>query len=196
MRMLLFTLAVVLSLSLSLAVAADDILAHPQIEVVTTAGTFRLELVTAQAPLSVRHFVKLVDAGFYDGLIFHRVISNFMIQGGGFTPGFRRREDEQTLANESGNAMSNVRGTIALARLDDPHSANSQFFINLGDNSRLDPQKDPTNGRWGYTVFGYVVAGMEVIDTIAMAETAAQGEHQNAPVIPIVIKSMRQAIDD
>ena len=198
MKKLLLTLALVLTIGLSAGPAgsADNLLGHPHIDVETTEGSFRLELVTAQAPLSVRHFVELVDAGFYDGLIFHRVIGGFMIQGGGYTPGFDLKEDDQKLPNESGNAMSNIRGTIALARLGDPHSANSQFFINLGDNSRLDPQKSPVNGLWGYTVFGYVIAGMDVVDKIAMAETAPQGEHPNAPIIPIVIKSMKQVVDD
>jgi cyclophilin family peptidyl-prolyl cis-trans isomerase len=172
--------------------AADDVPAHPHIDVETTEGTFRLELVTSQAPVTVRHFVKLVDAGFYDGLIFHRVINGFMIQGGGYTPGFKLREDDKTLINESGNAMSNVRTTIAMARLGDPHSANSQFFINLVDNSRLDPQKDPVNGRWGYTVFGYVIDGMDIVDKIAAVTVAPRGEHANAPVIPVIINKMQQ----
>ena len=172
--------------------AADKIPAHPHIEVVTTEGTFKLELVTGEAPHTVAHFLQLVDRDFYDGLIFHRVISGFMIQTGGFTPGFKSKEDDQTIPNESGNAMSNVRGTVAMARTNDPHSANSQFFINVADNSRLDPQKDPVTGRWGYTVFGYVFEGMDVVDKIAVAGTAQQGEHANAPIIPIVIKSMSQ----
>jgi cyclophilin family peptidyl-prolyl cis-trans isomerase len=187
---------VIFALSLLLAAgptfAADEIPAHPQIEVETTEGTFRLELVTAQAPHSVRHFVELVDAGFYDGLIFHRVINGFMIQGGGYTPGYKLREDDAKVINESGNAMSNVRGTIALARLGDPHSANSQFFINLVDNSRLDPQKDPVNGRWGYTVFGYVTEGMDVVDKIAAVAIAPRGSHPNAPLIPVIINEMKQ----
>ena len=184
--------AVALILVATLSGAADKIPAHPHIEVVTTEGTFKMELVTGEAPHTVANFLRLVDAGFYDGLIFHRVISGFMIQTGGFTPGFKRKEDEQTVPNESGNAMSNVRGTLAMARTNDPHSANSQFFINVADNSRLDPQKDPVTGRWGYTVFGYVFEGMDVVDKIALARTAQQGEHANAPVIPIVIKSMAQ----
>ena len=100
------------------------------------------------------------------------------------------------VVNESGNSMSNVRGTVAMARTNDPHSANSQFFINLADNSRLDPRKSPVQGRWGYTVFAYVVAGMEVVDKIAAVETAPQGEHANAPIIPIVIKSISQIKGD
>ena len=189
-------IALALTLTSSIALAAGKIPAHPQIVVITTEGTFKMELVTKAAPHTVEHILKLVDAGFYDGLIFHRVISDFMVQTGGYTPGFKLKEDGQKIVNESGNAMSNIRGSIAMARTGDPHSANSQFFINLGDNSRLDPQKDPVRGRWGYTVFGYVFEGMDVIDKIGLVETAPQGEHQNAPIIPVVIKSMSQITYD
>ncbi len=189
-------IALVLTLTSSIALAAGKIPAHPQIVVITTEGTFKMELVTKEAPQTIEHFLGLVDASFYDGLIFHRVISGFMVQTGGYTPGFKLKEDEQKIVNESGNAMSNIRGTIAMARTGDPHSANSQFFINLGDNSRLDPQKDPVKGRWGYTVFGDVFEGMDVIDKIGLVETAPQGEHQDAPVVPIVIKSMSQITYD
>lgn len=181
-----------LLLAASTSMAAGKILPHPHIEIVTTEGTIRLELVTKQAPKTVEHFIELVDSGFFDGLIFHRVIDGFMVQSGGYTPDFKLREDEKTIVNESGNALSNTRGTIAMARTSDPHSANSQFFINVADNSRLDPQKNPVRGSWGYTVFGYVIEGMDVVDKIATAETSPQGEHANAPIIPIVIKKMSQ----
>jgi len=189
-------IALAILLITTLAGAADKIPAHPQILVETNEGSFRMELATSEAPHTVKHFLELVDAGFYDGLIFHRVISDFMVQAGGYTPGFKLREDETMVVNESGNSMSNVRGTVAMARTNDPHSANSQFFINLADNSRLDPRKSPVQGRWGYTVFAYVVAGMEVVDKIAAVETAPQGEHANAPIIPIVIKSISQIKGD
>jgi len=172
--------------------AADDLVAKPRVELTTSEGTIELELERQQAPRTVEHFLQLVDSGFYDDLIFHRVIEGFMIQGGGYTSGLELREDEQTVVNESGNGLSNSRGSIAMARTDDPHSANSQFFINLENNARLDPQKDPTPGRWGYTVFGNVIEGMEVVDKIARVQTAPRGEHQNAPVVPVVIKSARQ----
>ncbi|MDH3748890.1 MAG: peptidylprolyl isomerase [Gammaproteobacteria bacterium] len=172
--------------------AADKIMPHPHIEVITSEGTFKIELVTKEAPKTVAHILRLVDDGFYDGLIFHRVIAGFMVQTGGYTPGFKLREDDKSVINESGNSLSNARGTIAMARTDDPHSANSQFFINVVDNQRLDPQKSTVSGRWGYTVFGYVFEGMEVVDKIAAAQTSPQGEHQNAPLIPIVIKKMAQ----
>ena len=186
------TVAAIVLLAPSLAAPADKLLPHPHIEVETTLGTFKLELVTKEAPKTVAHFVELVDAGFYDGLIFHRVIPGFMVQGGGYAPNFEKREDKVTIVNESGNALSNSRGTIAMARTADPHSANSQFFINVVDNSRLDPQKNPVRGRWGYTVFGYVFEGMDVVDKIAAAETSPQRDFPNAPVVPIVIKRMSQ----
>ena len=183
---------IVLSLMLAAGTAgsADHLLPHPQIEMETSLGTIKLELSTAEAPLTVAHFVELVEAGFYDGLIFHRVIDGFMIQGGGYTPDFKLREDEQTIPNESGNKLSNARMTIAMARTGDPHSANSQFFINLVDNSRLDPQKDPVRGRWGYTVFGYVTEGMDVVDAIAKVEKAPQKGFPDAPVVPVIINKV------
>ncbi len=172
--------------------SADKLLPHPHVEVETTLGTFKLELVTKEAPETVAHFIELVDSGFYDGLIFHRVIPDFMIQGGGYTPGFELREDDKSIVNESGNGLSNTRGTIAMARTADPHSANSQFFINVVDNQRLDPQKQGIRGRWGYTVFGYVFEGMDVVDAIAATETSPQRDFPNAPVVPVVIKRMSQ----
>lgn len=190
---LAYTLVAALLLAAPVTHAQQDrIVDHPHIEVVTTVGTFKIELVTKQAPQTVRHFMSLVKSGFYDGLIFHRVIPDFMVQAGGYTPGFELREDDTRIVNESGNALSNRRGTIAMARTEDPHSANSQFFINVVDNDRLDPQKDPVRGRWGYTVFGYVFEGMEVVDAIAAAETAPQKSFPDAPVVPIVIEKMSE----
>ena len=149
-------ITLVLAFATSVAVAADKVPAHPHILIETTMGDIKLELEGKLAPITVAHFLGLVDSGFYDGLIFHRVIPGFMVQGGGYTPGLELREDDKTIANESGNGMSNMRGTIAMARTNDPHSANSQFFINVVDNNRLDPERN----RWGYAVFGYVIEGM------------------------------------
>ena len=132
-------IALALSLAGGLALAADKVPAHPHILVETTTGNIKLELEGKLAPITVGHFLKLVDSGFYDGLIFHRVIPGFMAQAGGYTPGLELKEDDATIPNESGNGMSNVRGTIAMARTNDPHSANTQFFINVADNVRLDP---------------------------------------------------------
>jgi len=184
-------LALFLGLCSSLAFAADKVPAHPYVEIVTTEGTIVLELDGKQAPLTVGHFLELVDSGFYDGLIFHRVIPGFMAQAGGYTPGLKLKETDDTIPNESGNGMSNLRGTIAMARTGDPHSANSQFFINVADNSRLDPSKNMAGGKWGYTVFGFVIQGMEVVDKIVAVKTGSQGKlRSDVPVVPIVIKKM------
>jgi cyclophilin family peptidyl-prolyl cis-trans isomerase len=185
MKKVLFGL--LLSLSCAFAVAADEVPAHPYIEVVTTEGTFKLELDGRRAPLTVGNFLQLVDSGYFDGTVFHRVIPGFMAQGGGYTPSLKLKEGDNSVPNESGNGMSNVRGTIAMARTSDPHSANSQFFINVGDNSRL----DPADNNWGYTVFGYVIEGMDVVDKIANTRTGPGGEFRSdVPVVPIVIKKM------
>ena len=178
--------------------AANKVPAHPHIEVETTEGTFKLELDGKAAPLTVANFLKLVDSGFYDGTIFHRVIPGFMAQGGGYTPGFKEKQAGDPVPNESGNGLSNLRGTIAMARTGDPHSADTQFFINVANNigqdpesANLDPVKHSVRGRWGYTVFGFVIEGMEVVDTIVNAKSATNGPGgAPAPVIPIVIKKM------
>jgi len=173
------------------SITADEVPAHPYVEIVTTVGTIILELDGRQAPLTVGHFLQLVDSGFYNGVIFHRVIPGFMAQTGGHTPDLKLKEDARSIPNESGNGLSNVRGTVAMARTGDPHSANSQFFINVADNSRLDPAKQPGGGSWGYTVFGSVIQGMEVVDQIVNTPTGPQGNFaSDVPVIPIVIKKM------
>lgn len=180
-----------LALNPAVSLAADKVLPHPHIEMVTSVGTIKLELDRKHAPLTVAHVLALVDSGFYDGTIFHRVIPGFMAQGGGYTPNLKLREKGETIANESGNGMSNARGTIAMARTSDPHSANSQFFINVADNERLDPSKRASNGRWGYTVFGYVIEGMEVVDEIANSKSGPAGEFsKDVPMVPIIIKKV------
>jgi cyclophilin family peptidyl-prolyl cis-trans isomerase len=174
-----------------LAMGADKVPAHPHIEMQTSLGTIKLELDGKQAPITVANFLELVDSGFYDGTIFHRVIPGFMAQGGGFTPGLELKETEATIPNESGNGLSNLRGTIAMARTGDPHSANSQFFINVVDNDRLDPAKDPIRGSWGYTVFGSVIEGMEVVDEIVNSKTGPAGKFsKDVPVVPVIIKKV------
>ncbi|MCZ6459959.1 MAG: peptidylprolyl isomerase, partial [Gammaproteobacteria bacterium] len=139
------------------AYGEDSVPAHPHVRVETTQGTFVLELEGKRAPLTVRNFLSLVDSGHYDGTIFHRVIHDFMIQGGGYTPDLNARKSAETIPNESGNGLSNTYGTVVMARTSDPHSASAQFFVNVADNTRL----DPSPGSWGYTVFGYVIEGME-----------------------------------
>jgi cyclophilin family peptidyl-prolyl cis-trans isomerase len=184
-----FLIALLLGLCIPFALAADKVPAHAYVKLETSEGSIVLELSGRQAPLTVGHFLHLVDSGFYDGLIFHRVIPEFMAQGGGYTPGLKLKEDGRKIPNESGNGLSNVRGTIAMARTGDPHSANSQFFINVADNRRLDPRKDPITGSWGYTVFGQVIEGMDVVDKIVSVQTGPQGEfRKDVPMIPIIIK--------
>jgi cyclophilin family peptidyl-prolyl cis-trans isomerase len=191
MRKILITLA--LALASATVPAADKVPAHPHILIETTMGNIKLELDGKLAPITVGHFLARVDSGFYDGLIFHRVIPGFMAQAGGYTPGLELKEDDATIPNESGNGMSNVRGTIAMARTNDPHSANTQFFINVADNVRL----DPANNRWGYAVFGYVIEGMEVVDEIVSVKTGPQGKlRSDVPMVPIVIKKMSRVAYD
>lgn len=182
----LMMIAVLATLALT-ASAADKIPAHPHIQIETTEGTIVLELDGRRAPLTVARILELVDSGHYDGTIFHRVISGFMAQGGGFTPNLKLREVKSTIANESGNGLENLRGTITMARTGDPHSASAQFFINVSDNTSLDPRPD----RWGYTVFGYVIEGMDVVDRIVAVQTGPSGKFRSdVPVVPIIIKKM------
>jgi cyclophilin family peptidyl-prolyl cis-trans isomerase len=171
--------------------AEDKIPAHPHVKLETTEGTIVLELEGLRAPLTVQNFLSLVDSGHFDGTIFHRVIPNFMIQGGGFTPGFKEKEPDNTIPNESGNGMSNVYGTIAMARTSDPHSASAQFFINVASNTRLDPSPES----WGYAVFGYVIEGMDVVDKIAAVQTGPAAKFkQDVPIVPVVIKKASRVV--
>ena len=168
------------------------------VEVTTSAGSFTLQLDGKAAPLTVAHFLKNVDSGFYVGTVFHRIIPGFMIQGGGYDEAFNLRETGESIPNESGNGLANLRSTIAMARTQDPHSAGTQFYINVVNNvaddpktANLDPVKHMTQGRWGYTVFGYVVEGMDVVDLIAQYETEPNGPGgAPAPIIPVIIENM------
>lgn len=164
---------------------------NPVVELETSMGAITIELDPAKAPISVANFLKYVDEGFYDGLIFHRVIPGFMIQGGGMTEKMEEKIKGQhgQIKNEAGNGLSNKRGTIAMARTNQPDSATSQFFINLVDNSGgLD--RNPSSA--GYTVFGRVTSGMEVVDAIAQVQTGRRGPHGDVPVKPILIKSAKR----
>ncbi|MCP1727091.1 cyclophilin family peptidyl-prolyl cis-trans isomerase [Natronospira proteinivora] len=151
------------------AIAADDRTSHLLLE--SSHGDIMIELNPQRAPLTVENIVTHAREGFYDGLIFHRVIEDFVIQTGGYDADFQSRSSESTVHNESGNGLSNQRGTVALARGDDPHSGSAQFYINLDDNERLDPSR----ARWGYAVFGRVVHGMETVETIGALPTEARG---------------------
>lgn len=161
--------------------------AAPRVKMQTTAGDIVIELDPGKAPATVANFLAYVDKGFYDGLIFHRVIPGFMAQGGGFDTRFVIKEPDEPVTNESRNGLSNLRGTIAMARTAAPHSATSQFFINLADNRRLDAGEY----RWGYTVFGKVIEGMNVVDGIAEIPTGPAGPfRQDVPQFMVTIKRM------
>ena len=151
----------------------------------TSLGSFTLELDAAKAPISVENFLAYVDDGFFDGLIFHRVIPGFMIQGGGMTPDMAQKKNKAPIRNEASNGLKNKRGTIAMARTNDPHSATSQFFINLVDNDFL----DASPGNAGYAVFGRVVEGMDVVDRIKSVPTGNRGPYENVPQQAVIIKT-------
>lgn len=162
-----------LFLLVSTAQAADDFTSK-RIKLETSEGNIVLELDITRAPHSVLNFMKYVRSGFYDGTIFHRVISNFMIQGGGFTPEMERKQTNAPVINEADNGLKNTRGTIAMARTSDPHSATAQFFINVVDNPFLD-HKSKTPRGWGYAVFGRVIKGMSIVDKIREQRTGPNG---------------------
>lgn len=171
---------------LSLALAATPAVAGPRVNLETSLGTIVLELDEDKAPVTVANFLQYVRNGFYDGTIFHRVIDNFMIQGGGFTEDLRQKPTREPIANEAANGLKNVRGSIAMARTSAPHSASAQFFINVADNAFLNY---PGQDGWGYAVFGRVVEGMEVVDRIHQVPTGSSGPFpKDVPQTPVVIK--------
>ena len=182
-------LAALLMLLAPLPCAAQS--RNPQVVMDTSLGAIRLELFADKAPVSAKNFLQYVDDKFYDGLVFHRVIANFMTQGGGMGPDLKEKPGRAPIANEAGNGLSNARGTLAMARTNVPNSGTSQFFINLKDNSYLDRAK--AQDRVGYAVFGKVVAGMDVVDKISRVQTGARGQHQNVPLEAVVIRSVRRA---
>ena len=156
----------------------------------TSMGRIKISLNAAKAPLTVENFIRYVKAGHYDGTIFHRVIPSFMIQAGGFDTDMKERPTRAPIKNESKNGLRNLRGTIAMARTEDPHSATAQFFINLKDNAALDFGVAPG---WGYAVFGEVLEGMDVVDKIASVPTTSRGSYQDVPAKPVIITSARVA---
>jgi peptidyl-prolyl cis-trans isomerase B (cyclophilin B) len=159
------------------------------INVKTSLGDIKLELFNDKAPITAENFKKYIESGYFANSIFHRVIKDFMVQGGGFTMEMEEKETMSPIKNEANNMVSNERGTIAMARTNDPHSASAQFFINLKDNVFLDFKSETTQG-WGYCVFGKVIEGMEVIDKIATVDTGSYGPHQDVPKDPIIIKEI------
>ena len=163
---------------------------HPRVLIQTTQGDIVLELDRKRAPATVENFLRYVREGFYDGTIFHRVINGFMIQGGGFTPDFQRKQTYAPIKNEADNGLKNKRGTIAMARTRNPHSATAQFFINVADNKFLDHTRPTVNG-WGYTVFGKVVEGMETVDRIRKLPTGPGGPFpKDVPRKAVVIEKV------
>jgi len=158
-----------------------------RVRVQTTLGSFVIELDTARAPLTVANFLEYVRSGQYAGTLFHRVINNFIAQAGGYDEKLVEKPTRASIPNESGNGLSNARGTVGLARTGEPHSGNAQFYVNLADNAALDPQPS----RWGYTVFGRIVEGMEVLDAIGGVATGAMGTFdKDVPLKPVVIQKI------
>jgi cyclophilin family peptidyl-prolyl cis-trans isomerase len=171
------------------APAAPVTAASPLIQVVTNMGNFTIELNAERAPLTVAHFLKYVDQGHYTGTIIHRVVANFVIQGGGFDASYKVVPAPVKVVNESGNGLTNQRGTVGMARSQEPHGSDAQFYVNLYDNEALDPNKT----RWGYAVFGKVVQGMEVVDRIGNVPTGSRGPFkEDAPLQPVVIQRIER----
>ncbi len=163
--------------------------ANPVVVMETSMGTITIELDQAKAPITVENFLKYVDDGFYGGTVFHRVIPTFMIQGGGFTPDLKQKPTRPPIKNEAKNGLKNVRGSIAMARTNDPHSASAQFFINVRDNHGLDY---PGQDGWGYAVFGKVIDGMDAVDKIKDVATGQKGRMGDVPVEDVVITSVKR----
>jgi peptidyl-prolyl cis-trans isomerase A (cyclophilin A) len=180
-----------LSLSAGIACAADAVKKskNPVVVMETSMGNVKMELFEAEAPISVKNFLEYTNSGFYNGTIFHRVIANFMIQGGGFTTDFNSKPTKAPIKNEAGNGLKNQRGTLAMARTGVVDSATAQFFVNVVDNDFLN-QRDKTQQGFGYAVFGKVVEGMDVVDKIAAVKTVTRG-FPDVPEKQVVIKSIK-----
>ena len=181
--------AAILMLALTPVMAGAEVASSlaPRVRLETSEGAFVLELDTERAPLSTENFLRYVREGYYDGTVFHRVIPNFVVQGGGYDADLAERKAHPPIPNESGNGLSNRRGTVGLAREDNPHSGSSQFYINLMDNAAL----DPLPSRWGYAVFGKVIEGMDVVDRIAHLPTRTV-EHFG-PDVPVARPAIKRA---
>ena len=187
------TLALLASITLLACITFSPGLAaqgNPQAIIHTSMGDIQLELNAEKAPVSVENFINYAKNGFYDGTIFHRVIGSFMIQGGGFTPDMQKKTTGEPILNEAGNGLSNLRGTIAMARTNDPHSATAQFFINVQNNTNLDYTGGANSRSWGYAVFGRVISGMEVVDQIRFVATETRGQFADVPVEPVTIDTI------
>jgi len=171
--------------------AADKPVDNPKVVMDTSKGKIVLELYLQRAPETVVNFLSYVDAKFYDGTIFHRVIPKFMIQGGGFTVFMQRKPGKKPIKNEADKGLKNDRGTIAMARTGDPHSASAQFFINSAKNDFLN-HKNKTQQGWGYAAFGRVIEGMDVVDAISAVKTTRRESYQDVPVEPVAIRTARR----
>jgi len=183
-------LALAVSLLLANTAVPND---NPHVTLATNRGDVVIELFAEQSPVTVQNFLRYVAEGYYDGTIFHRVIKDFMVQGGGFKEGMLKKDGHESIKNESDNKLSNERGTLAMARTNKPHSATSQFFINVVDNEFLDFGARG-EGEWGYAVFGKVIEGMDVVDDFVERETTTVGPYRDVPVEAIVIQSARADI--
>ncbi|MEW5757090.1 MAG: peptidylprolyl isomerase [Pseudomonadota bacterium] len=183
------TTILALTLGLAGALTAGAALAdNPKVKLETNMGSITIELYPDKAPKTVQNFLDYANSGFYEGTIFHRVINGFMIQGGGFTQDYAQKQTKAPVQNEADNGLTNDRGTVAMARTNDPHSATAQFFINVVDNGFLNHSGKTPRG-WGYAVFGKVTEGMDVVDQIKAVKTGARGPFsQDAPLSPVVIK--------
>jgi cyclophilin family peptidyl-prolyl cis-trans isomerase len=184
--------ATLITLGAMVISGAENVAAeNPKVLLDTSKGEIVLELYPDKAPDTVKNFLDYVDAKFFDGTIFHRVIPNFMIQGGGFTDDMKQKSTQPPIKNEADTGVKNDRGTIAMARTSDPHSATGQFFINTVDNDFLN-HKNKTPQGWGYAAFGKVIKGMETVDAISAVKTATRGMNGDVPVEPVVIISARR----
>ncbi len=161
-------------------------MSNKQVDLVTTAGTIRIELDEAKAPESARNFLSYVEKGHYDGTVFHRVIKGFMVQGGGFEVGMNQKPTDAPIQNEANNGVKNAHYTLAMARTNAPHSATAQFFINTTNNEFLNFKSESPSG-WGYAVFGKVVSGQDVVDAIESVKTGRKGFHDDVPLEDVVI---------
>ena len=181
----------IIAVMTGISMGQENKVSSPQVVMETSKGEIVLALYPDKAPLTVKNFLSYVDAGFYNDTIFHRVIPGFMLQGGGFSRDMQKKKTLAPVKNEADNGLKNDRGTIAMARTQDPHSASSQFFINTVDNAFLN-YKGQTRAGWGYAVFGKVVKGMEEVDAISRVETGIHGRFRDVPKAPVMIIKVRQ----
>jgi len=188
MRIGIWTVAVALATTIGTAATGDAEAANPVVVLETSQGTITIELFEDKAPISTANFLSYVDKGFYNDTVFHRVIPDFMIQGGGFPADMSRKQTDAPIKNEAENGLKNLRGTLAMARTQAKDSATAQFFINLKDNAFL----DHGSRGFGYAVFGKVTSGMDGVDKIAAVETATKGGHRDVPVEPVLIQSAKR----